>query len=164
MPLLRPDRYFSDVRAIDLDSLAADGVEGLVLDLDNTVLPRDTSEVPDSARAWVASLGARGFKVCFVSNNWHERVHAVAADLGAPIIAKALKPLPFAFRRAMRILGLPPRACAVVGDQLFTDVLGGGLIGAMTILVRPLSRSDLPHTLVLRLVEARLLADREPEA
>jgi predicted HAD superfamily phosphohydrolase YqeG len=49
-----------------------------------------------------------------------------------------------------------------VGDQLFTDVLGGRLLGMMTIMVLPLSQSDLPHTLLLRRVERVLLAGRQP--
>ncbi|GAB4288588.1 MAG: YqeG family HAD IIIA-type phosphatase [Coriobacteriia bacterium] len=153
---LRPDRYLTNVLAIEPDALASAGIAGLIIDLDNTLLPRDTSVVPDAFVAWLAEMTAR-FAVCFVSNNWHERVHEVAAELGVPLVARAVKPLPFAFLRALRVLGLQRRQVAVVGDQLFTDVLGGNLIGAMTILVEPLSRTDLPHTLLLRKVEARII-------
>ncbi len=154
--LLRPDRYVTSVLAIEPESLVSAGIAGLILDLDNTLLPRDTSIVPDAFAAWLAETTAR-LDVCFVSNNWHERVHEVAGELGVPIVARAIKPLPFAFIRALRVLGLKRRQVAVVGDQLFTDVLGGNLIGATTVLVQPLSQTDLPHTLLLRKVEARIM-------
>ena len=164
MPLLRPDHYLSDVHAINFDALRRSGIEGLLLDIDNTILPRDTNVIPPELAEWAAGLRERGFKVCLVSNNWHERVYRLAEDLGFDIVAKAVKPLPFAFRAALRRVGLRARQCAVIGDQLFTDILGGNLVGASTILVRPLSESDLPHTLLLRLLERRIMAEREPEA
>lgn len=164
MSLFTPDRYYTSVEAIDLEDLRSLGVRALMLDLDNTLLPRDTGEIRAELREWAVRTASAGFAMCLVSNNWHERVHAIADQLGIPLVARAIKPLPYAFRRAMRLLGVQPSDCAVVGDQIFTDVLGGNLIGATTVLVEPLSRSDLPHTLLLRLIEARIMSDREPTA
>ena len=162
MPLFAPDLYHTDVHAIDLDALGAAGIDTLLVDLDNTLLPRDTNELPDELRAWALELRSRGFRVCLVSNNWHKRVHTVAEGLGFSLVAKAVKPLPFAFLRALRILGSDRRHAAVVGDQIFTDVMGGNLLSMTTVLVQPLSTSDLPHTLVLRALERRILAGRAP--
>lgn len=163
MPFLSPDYYVTDVHTVDLDVLRLRGVRGLLLDLDNTILPRDTNEVPDELRSWASALTERSFRVCLVSNNWHERVRIVAGDLGFDLVAKAVKPLPFAFWRAAGLIGLRTRECAVLGDQLFTDILGGKLIGATTVLVRPLSTTDLPHTLLLRRLEARIMKGTEPD-
>lgn len=164
MPFLSPDQYVADVHQIDLAALRVRGVRGLFLDLDNTILPRDTNEVPPALREWVSELSVLGFRVCLVSNNWHERVRIVAGDLGLDLVAKAMKPFPFAFWHASRLIGVGVRECAVVGDQLFTDILGGKLIGATTVLVQPLSVVDLPHTLLLRRVEARIMKGQEPQA
>jgi uncharacterized protein len=164
MGLLTPDRYYSSIQAIDLDELRQSGVCALLVDLDNTLLPHHTNEMTTELRDWAAHVLEHGFRMCIVSNNWHERVHAVAEDLGIDLVPRAVKPFPFAFRRAMRLLDVAPAQCAVVGDQLFTDILGGNLIGATTVLVLPLSTTDLPHTVLLRLIEARILTDREPTA
>jgi HAD superfamily phosphatase (TIGR01668 family) len=104
-----------------------------------------------------------GLSVCLVSNNWHDYVYRFAEELDLPIAGKALKPLPFGFLAGARLLGLTARECAVVGDQLFTDVLGGKLVGATTVLVVPTSTSDLPHTLVLRRIERVIMAGRTPD-
>lgn len=162
MRVFTPDLYYTDVHAIDLDDLKSRGVRVLLVDLDNTLLPRDTGIMTAELRAWARRVQEDGFRVCLVSNNWHEHVGEIARELGFEIVAKATKPLPFAFRRAMTLMGSDPSDTAVIGDQLFTDILGGNSLGLLTILVQPLSASDLPHTLALRLIEQRLLADRKP--
>lgn len=161
--MLAPDYYLRTVHDLDLDGLSSEGVDALLVDLDNTLLPRNTNVVPDDLRGWAADLASRNMKVCLVSNNWHERVTAVAEDLGFQLVSKAVKPLPFAFVRAMHKIGARRSTTMVVGDQLFTDVLGGKLLGIRTVLVTPLSHSDLPHTLLLRKLERVLLAGREPQ-
>ena len=88
-----------------------------------------------------------------VSNNFTERVALVGAQLGIPVVPNALKPLPFAFLRALRLLGTPRSATIVIGDQLFTDVLGARLVGLRAILTKPLVEVDFPLTRVLRFLE-----------
>ncbi len=164
MSLLTPDRYYTNLEAIDLADLRSLGVSALLLDLDNTLLPQGIDELRQELRDWTARVTAAGFRLCIVSNNWHGRAKVVAASLGIPVVSHAVKPLPFAFRRGLRLIDAVPHETAVIGDQLFTDVLGGNLIGATTVLVVPLSVKDLPHTLLLRLIERRIMADREPLA
>jgi uncharacterized protein len=159
-----PDLYYTSVLAIDLDDLRAAGVRALLLDLDNTLLPRDTNVVPEDTKDWAGRVHAAGFEVCLVSNNWHERVKAVADELGFRLVDKALKPLPFAFRRALSACGCYASEAAVIGDQVFTDILGGRFLGMTTVLVQPLSRTDLPHTLMLRHLESLVLKGRGPLA
>ncbi len=160
--MLSPDLYITRVLDIDLDGLAQRGIDTLLIDLDNTLLPRDTNVVPDELKAWAADVKRRGMRACLVSNNWHERVHNVAHELDIDLVAKAVKPLPFAFRRALRVCGSTRKRAAIIGDQLFTDVLGGKLLGIYTVMVLPLAATDLPHTLMLRHAEKLFLGDRKP--
>lgn len=160
--MLSPDYYYSSVQDVDFAALRDRGITTLLVDLDNTLLPRNCEAVTDSACAWTAAAAEAGMTVCVVSNNWHDRVVDLARDMGVPIVAKALKPFPQAFRRALGVTGSRAEQVAVVGDQMFTDVLGGKLMGAVTVLVKPLSSSDLPHTRLLRLIEKALLAGRRP--
>lgn len=160
--MLMPDLYLTSVHALDLEDLSRSGYDTLLVDLDNTLLPRDTNEIPDDLRAWATGLHDSGFKVCLVSNNWHTRVKEIADELGFMLVAKAVKPLPFAFLRALGKAGSHRRKAVVIGDQVFTDVLGGKLLGMRTVLVEPLSATDLPHTLLLRRIERMVLAGRSP--
>lgn len=161
--MIGPNTYLRRVQDIDLSDLRARGINTLLVDLDNTLLPRDTSTLSPDVIEWVTSLSGQGFTAVLVSNNWHQRVHAVAQELGLDLVAKAVKPLPFAFLSALSRAGARRENAAVIGDQLFTDVLGGRLLGMFTILVTPLSESDLWHTLMLRHLERALLGDRVPQ-
>jgi len=77
--------------------------------------------------------------------------------LGIRGVGVAGKPWPAGFRRACREMNLRPAEVAVVGDQLFTDVLGGNLIGAYTVMVEPITSNALPHTRFARLLETLVL-------
>ena len=155
--MLTPDYYYTSVLDIDLDDLRRRGIDTLLIDLDNTLLPRDSNIVPDEIKKWAASLRSAGFSACLVSNNWHERVVR-----GFDLVPKAVKPLPFAFWKALKRAGAKAGQAAIVGDQLFTDVLGGKMAGITTVLIAPLSSADLPHTLFLRRIERVVLAGRQP--
>jgi len=152
------------VTALDLDALRAEGITVLLLDVDNTVSPHHSTEVIPEIREWIASLEPAGFRACLVSNNWHDDIHDRAEALGLPVIPKSAKPLPFGIWRAARLLNADRSECAMVGDQIFTDILGGRFAGVRTVLVEPLTPSDMGHTRVLRALERRIMAGRRPEA
>lgn len=162
MAIFSPDHYYRRVTDVDLAALRAEGIDTLLVDIDNTILPRDTKEMAAEMTAWAKKLLGEGFRVCLVSNNWHAHVKRIADALGFCMVSKALKPLPLGFRRGMRLVGSKPSTTAVIGDQMFTDILGGNVLGLTTVLVEPLSASDLPHTLLLRRLERRVLAGRRP--
>lgn len=164
MPFLEPDRYFARLSRIDIErDLLALGYRHVLLDVDNTILTRDTHEVPRDVGAWLARARDAGIAFCLVSNNWHEGVHRLARRLSLPIVAKAVKPLPPAFLMALKKLDAKRSETVVVGDQLVTDVMGAHLLGMKAYLLAPLVEQDLPHTLLLRNVERAIMGERQPE-
>jgi HAD superfamily phosphatase (TIGR01668 family) len=158
--VLRPDAFATCLSAVSLDDLAAAGIAGIIVDLDNTLLGYGQDELAAGDITWVAEATQRGFRVALVSNNFTGRVTRVGAALGVPAVPNALKPLPHGFLRALRILGTPRRATVVVGDQLFTDVLGAKLCGMRAILTHPLEAHDWAGTRVLRFFERLVLGRR----
>lgn len=164
MSFIQPDRYFSRTSAIDVTwDIVAKGFTHVLLDIDNTVLSRADHEVPKDVRQWLARVRAAGVKLCFLSNNFHENVHDLAADLGLPIVAKALKPLPHGFVVARRKIGGTRKNTLMIGDQLSTDVVGAHLAGMKAYLVCPLVEEDLRHTMFVRSIERAFIANKEPE-
>lgn len=165
MPFLTPDRYLTRVTAIDpVADLANKGIRFVLLDLDNTLLPRDTHQVPDDIRAWLDAVREAGVTACILSNNWHQGAHEWAQRLGLPIVAHAIKPLPFAYFLALRKIGARRRETLCIGDQMITDVWGGHFLGMPVFMVLPLVATDLKHTLMLRHVEKVIMRGMEPEA
>jgi HAD superfamily phosphatase (TIGR01668 family) len=150
---LCPDEAHSRLVDIDLDGLLQKGIRALILDLDNTLVKWHEAEVPAEVDHWVDQAKARGFRLCIASNALPERVKLIAGRLGIPYVSGALKPRRTPFRKALMRMDVVSQETAVVGDQIFTDVLGGNRLGLYTILTRPLSRKEFPTTRMLRGLE-----------
>lgn len=143
LDLLRPHSIVSCVEELDCRTLIARGVRGVMLDLDNTLTRWQCRTVSPAVQAWVGELWEHGLRACMVTNAGRaHRVRPVAEQLGLPWVVRARKPLAGGFRRGLRLLGTSPEETAMIGDMLFTDVLGGNRLGLLTILVEPLSRHE----------------------
>jgi uncharacterized protein len=160
--VLRPDGFAERLASVSLDDLAAQGVRGIIVDLDNTLVGYGLNACDEGDAAWVRLAVQRGFRVVLLSNNFTGRVNRIGEELGVPTVPSALKPLPTGFLRALRLLGTPRKATIVVGDQLFTDVLGAKLCGLRAILTHPLVAHDWHGTRVLRFFERLVLGSRTP--
>ncbi len=154
MGLFRATRYVASLPQLSVEELVAEGVRLVLLDRDNTCVPRGADLPPAEVMAWLDRAREAGLRLCLVSNNFHStQVRASADQMGVDAVDHAMKPLPFALVRAMRLMGAVPGETVMVGDQVFTDVTAGNLAGVRTVLVRPQSRRDLWYTHVFRVFE-----------
>lgn len=138
LKILYPNMYVPSVLDIDPNDLYTRGIRCVLFDLDNTVVPRDKNDLTPDVAAWIKKLGDKGIKVCIISNNGPDRLGMVAGIEEIPAVCRAIKPCKHPFKKAMKMLGVTQRETAVVGDQIFTDILGGNRLGLYTILVEPL--------------------------
>jgi len=150
---LRPTSQARTVYDIDLGALVARGIRGMILDLDNTIVPWGAHAVPQGLLGWVCEARAAGLQLCIVSNNSGRRVADLAGALGVPVLTGARKPTRGALRRALVVMGTTPETTALVGDQVLTDVLGGNRLGLHTILVERQSSHEFVLTRLTRVVE-----------
>jgi len=155
--ILRPAEYRKSIFEIDLAKLKQMGKRAIMLDLDNTLVRWNDPDPTPGLLTWLDQVKAKGLKTCIVSNNSGPRVREFATRVGIPFIPKATKPRRKGFREAMEMLGVTPAESVVVGDQIFTDVLGGNRSGAYTILVVPIDPREFLGTRLIRLVERRVL-------
>lgn len=152
---LIPDEILQSVLQIDFANLKAKGIKGLLIDIDNTIVPWGQKEIAKEIVAWIQEAKEQGFKLALVSNALPERALYFAHFLDIPGVGQALKPLKRGFLRAKQQVGLTSQEMAIIGDQLFTDIYGGNRLGFYTILVNPLSRQELGATKVMRKLEQR---------
>lgn len=157
LSFLEPHLYLSNVFELDADRLSQLGLRGLLLDVDSTLKDHHATEFPAAVHTWIKMLRAEGFRLCLLSNGKHRRIGELARQLELPFVAQAFKPLPRGCHRAMKMLELMPRQTAMVGDQLFADVLAGRLAGLYTILVRPTSPDEPWFTRIKRPFERLLI-------
>ena len=156
--LLRPRQYASSIFTIDIDRLYKKGIRGFIVDLDDTLIPRPEYRIPFSIYSWVEKVKEHGIKVCIVSNGGGtRRVEYISDSLNVKGFSLSFKPLPFAFKKALAHLGTSPAQTVVIGDQIITDIVGGNLIGAYTILVKPVSEEVSLIRMPMRFIEEGLL-------
>lgn len=136
--LIPRERYHS-VYEIDLNELQERGITLLLLDLDNTVAPYRTLFPDDRLCNWMKELREYGVEPFIVSNSRKPtRVKDFAEHLGVPFVHRAGKPKTAAFQTAMQRMGRSEHETVMVGDQIFTDVLGANRAGICSFLVRPI--------------------------
>lgn len=160
--LLSPHLHLTSVLDLQVEHLRSLRLRGLLLDLDCTLKDYHATEVGTAVRAWLAELQSAGMRLCLLSNGKPTRIERFSRQLDIPFVAQAFKPLPRGCRRGLNILGLSASEVAVVGDQLFADVLAGRLAGLFTILVRPTSPAEPWFTRIKRPVERLALRWLQP--
>ncbi len=154
---LRPHLYLESVQSVDPRLLRRRGIRGVVLDLDNTLAGWRALRPTQEVAVWLRRLRSHQIGAVILSNNGRGRVQDFAREVGVPCIPNARKPRARGFLRAMELLGTTPETTAVIGDQVFTDILGGNRAGFYTILVSPLSREEFIGTKAVRRVEGVVL-------
>lgn len=153
MTLPYPHRIFNTVTDIAPETLHAMGVQGLLLDIDGTLMQTCDMMPKKPVLDWIKKMREAGFALFIFSNNRHyTRVKAFSEAVGLPWLHLARKPLQRSFFTAAEQLGLPPAQLAVVGDQTYTDVLGARLFGCKALLVQS-TDTYLPYFWARRLLE-----------
>ncbi len=153
MPLLAPTVYLSRITELTPALLQRLDIHALVLDVDNTLALHGHPTPADGVADWVEEVQAAGISVLILSNNSAKRVAPFANKLGAKWGSRAFKPLPFGLWGACRTLGSTLKTTAMVGDQLFTDVLCGKIARTRTVLVDPIAPEDGPLFRFKRVLE-----------
>lgn len=158
--LLTPDYIVRHVCDVTPALLAERGINAVVTDLDNTLVPWRSEEVAEEIAAWLLNLRQAGLRVCIASNTRHfSRLERLAAqmDIGH-VPGNAGKPGVRGLRNALTLLNSSPQQTAMVGDQLFTDIIAGNRLGLTTVLVNPLSPREFIGTrLISRNLERLVL-------
>ena len=154
---LYPDKYVNNVKEITIELLRENNIKGLILDVDNTLIDYD-KKMLDGAQDWCNNLKKQGIKMCILSNtNKLKKVKNTAEVLELEYLYFARKPNRRGFAKARELLNLEPQNIAVVGDQIFTDVLGGNRCKMYTILTKPVDTRDFWYTRIKRPLERIIL-------
>ncbi len=158
--MLLPDLMIGALDELKPDLLKANGIKGLVLDLDDTLIASNASSLADAYRLWLELMKTENIPLVILSNGSPKRVRYWAQELSLPAFALSAKPF-LGFNKALRQIGTKASETAMIGDQLFTDILGAKLAGMKTILVQPLTPGQMLHTRFLRHIESLLLKGGE---
>lgn len=151
--ILYPDIYLYKVTDIKIEFLRENQIKGIILDVDNTLIDYDKNFLP-GLEDWCANLKKEGISFCIASNsNKKEKVEKIANILQIPYVFFATKPFKRGLLKAQNKLQVENGKIAVVGDQVFTDVLGANRCHMFSILVKPIAEKDIFFTVIKRPIE-----------
>ena len=136
--LLKPNIKLKRITDVSEELLKKRNITSLLLDVDNTLSTHHGMVLTDGLMDWIKSMKKANIKLLLVSNSKEQRVKPFAEKIGLDFIALGLKPLPNGFLKGVKRLNTKRKNAAIVGDQIFTDVLGGNLAGLTTILLTPI--------------------------
>jgi len=152
MKIFQPKMYFRTIEDIAVKTLQKRNIKGLILDIDNTLVPPHTPEADEKAKRFVYRMQEE-FKICIVSNNIYERAEKFANSFPVDFICDGNKPAKKPFILALEKLKLEPEEVAVIGDQIFTDVWGANRMGMISVLVNPVCDREGKFVKFKRLLE-----------
>ena len=139
MALFRPNMKIGKMIDLTPAMMHEFGIRALLLDIDNTRTTHSNPVPAEGVQEWIDTIKKSGFAVVICSNNFHKRILPFSSSVGLDCVAMSFKPFPFGFNRAKKKLHEKPKAVVVVGDQIYTDVLGANLAGMQSILLEPRS-------------------------
>lgn len=152
-----PDACAESAYEVDYGKLCAQGVRGLIFDIDNTLVEHG-APATERVRELFSRLHGMGFEICLISNNKEPRVAPFAAESGADhYVCDAHKPSRANYIKAMELMGTDIRSTRFIGDQLFTDVYGANRTGIPSILVRPIHPKEEFQIVLKRKLEKIVL-------
>lgn len=133
MKIFKPNFYFKNIFSVTAEFCKHNGIKALLLDADNTLCIYHTDFAVDGVLCWMEKMQNEGIKLYILSNSKPKRLKRFANNINLPYFYMSLKPLPFKILIAIKKLGFKRKDVALVGDQYFTDILGGKLAGIKTI-------------------------------
>ncbi len=142
-----PRCMLQDLTEVTPEFLHQKGIRLLMLDFDNTIVPYTTSTPTPAMEQWLKTMLASDIVLCVVSNSRKDRVKIFCDQWGMDCITRSKKPFPKGIRQCLKKYAICPCQCALVGDQIYTDVLGANGCGVYSILVKAIHN----HTFWLKL-------------
>lgn len=152
MPAFLPDLILPALTDLTSEMLVQRGVDFLMLDFDNTIVPYTTDSPTEQMLAWLRTMQASPVRLCVVSNTKKLRVRKFCETYGIDYVMRAGKPFHRGIRVCMARYGLSPEQTALVGDQIYTDVLGANTAGLTSVLISAICNHNL-------LLKARHIAE-----
>jgi uncharacterized protein len=152
-----PAHAVESLQEVDLQQLWEDGKRLLLVDVDNTLVQWKQENFSDPVLQWIARAKEMGFEICIISNTRRvERLRRLSEILGVETVRGRFKPSRAMYRLALIKFHRKPEEAIMIGDQLFTDVLGANRSGIQAIWVRKMEGREFGPTKISRMME-RLL-------
>ena len=133
-----PDAAAPDIYRFSPRFFTNRGIRLLLLDVDNTIAPYGDNTVPPRLAEWANGIRQAGIEIYILSNNRGDRPSIFAEQLGCGWVGRAAKPGTKALLAVLQEKAVEPGQAALIGDQIYTDVLCARRAGILALLVQPI--------------------------
>lgn len=161
--MFKPNLKLHRITDITVELLKEKNIKGLILDVDNTLSTHHGMTLVEGLEEWINEMHKWGIKLIILSNSKERRVKPFAEKIGLDYSSLGCKPLPFGYMKVKKKLCLKRRHIATVGDQMFTDIMGGNLFGITTIMTDLILAEDKPSFKLRRKLERIFLKKMKVE-
>ena len=150
---LKPTYMFNSVQDISADFLRNENITAILLDIDNTIIT-GSCKMTKKVDKWLKEVKKSGIQICILSNTWNfNKVKKLMLKYDINGLPHAQKPKLKGFNMAYNVLGVHKENMAMIGDQVFTDVLGANRFGIRSIYVKPITKFEWLGTAIKRPLE-----------
>ena len=156
--MFKPNLELTKLTDLTFDQLNKAGIKLILIDIDNTLVTWHSSQVLPENIEWINQGKKLGYNFCLISNNYFSsRLKSISDQTGIPYARGIIKPFKMMFKQALKMYNSQPSEAVMIGDQLFTDVLGANRSGIMSVWVQPLSQKEFFSTKISRFFERLVL-------
>lgn len=153
MSLLIPTFFINKITDLSPEFIKSHGVTSLLMDIDDTLTYHKDPQIPQKVLEFINLMKINNIKIILISNNSKDRASKFAKKLNLPYISRAFKPVPFGINLALKKLNISKNEAIIIGDQIFTDILGANLLDIKSILVDPFEKNQTAFLKLKRLFE-----------
>lgn len=158
--ILKPTYIFNKIEEIPLELFEKENIKGIFLDVDNTIIDR-TKIIAPNVDKWICEVLKQGIKICILSNAVSvEKVKRIMNKYNILGLANAGKPGQKGYKMALNLIDLPKDQVIMIGDQIFTDVLGANRFGIKSIYTYPINKNEWIGSRVKRPFEKIILRNK----
>ena len=138
--------------------LQNEGIKSLLIDVDGTLLSRQSNIIPTNVKNWIKE-SKKFFSLYLISNNpSNERIRKIAKELDIRYKSNALKPRKKITLNVISELNEDSKNIAIIGDRILTDIIVGNRCRINTILVKRLNSKGSPLKFNLTLFLERFIS------
>ena len=161
MAFFKPDYFIDSLSELPAELLLRNNIKLLLIDIDDTLTKDRSQNIDSQTLDWILSMQKSGLKLFLISNNFYRRVRPFADKVSLPFIYLSCKPLPVGFLWALIKTHIKRENTLIIGDQIFTDILGANLVGVKSVLVEPKSTSKKFFMKFKRTIETHIKSNLE---
>ena len=131
----RPTYRIKSVLDLKTDFLKEENIKTLIFDADSTLIQSKSYSIENKMLDKLKEIEDSGIEIFIASNGKVDIINKVFKEHPVKAYPMCLKPLPFKMNKLLKKYN--KKTTALIGDQLFTDILCANFVGIRSFMTMP---------------------------